>query len=48
MVHIFNIEGNIGSGKSTFVRILEKEMKSIILMEILIFVMVLQHNQLII
>ena len=29
MAHIFNIEGNIGSGKSTFVRILEKEMKSI-------------------
>jgi len=29
MVYIFNVEGNIGSGKSTLVRILEKELKSI-------------------
>ena len=29
MVYIFNIEGNIGSGKSTLVRILEKNMKCI-------------------
>ena len=29
MVYIFNIEGNIGSGKSTLVRILEKEIKCI-------------------
>ena len=29
MVYIFNVEGNIGSGKSTLVSILEKELKSI-------------------
>ena len=29
MVYIFNIEGNIGSGKSTLVGILEKDLKSI-------------------
>ena len=29
MVYIFNVEGNIGSGKSTLVRILEKEIKCI-------------------
>lgn len=29
MVYIFNIEGNIGSGKSTLVSILEKDLKSI-------------------
>jgi len=29
MVYIFNVEGNIGSGKSTLISILEKDLKSI-------------------